>query len=213
MTAGRTLLLATRNPGKLHELGPMIRAAGFEPVTLDDLGIELLLPEEDSVEAFETFEENAIAKARYYFERAKSLDERAPSIVIADDSGLAVRALGGAPGVFSKRYSGSALEGRALDDANNAKLVDALRGAADRTAAYMCVAAITTVDGEWHARGSCGGSVLESPRGSDGFGYDPYFFSDELKKTFGEATREEKEVVSHRARAVSAVLALFRSGK
>src|SRR5476649_1018414 len=110
MREGRTLLLATRNAGKLHELGPMIRAVGFEPVTLEDLAIELRLPEEDSVEAFETFEENALAKARYYFERAKSLGERAPSIVIADDSGLAVRALGGAPGVFSKRYSGSALE-------------------------------------------------------------------------------------------------------
>src|SRR5471032_3376812 len=109
----------------------MIRAAGFEPVTLDDLAIELLLPEEDSVEAFETFEENAIAKARYYFARTRSLGAHAPSIVIADDSGLAVRALDGAPGVFSKRYSGSALEGQVLDDANNAKLMRELRGAAD----------------------------------------------------------------------------------
>lgn len=208
----RPLLLATRNAGKLHELGPMIRAAGFEPVTLADLAIAML-PEEDSVEAFENFEENSLAKARYYFARAKSLGESAPSIVIADDSGLAVHALGGAPGVHSKRYSGSALEGQALDDANNAKLVGALRGVADRTAAYVCVAAIKTAGGEWHARGSCDGSMLDAPCGEDGFGYDAYFFSEELKKTFGEATREEKEFVSHRARAVSAVLALFRSGK
>jgi XTP/dITP diphosphohydrolase len=72
------------------------------------------------------------------------------------------------------------------------------------------VAAMVSGRGEWHARGSCDGVMLESPRGEDGFGYDPYFFSDELKKTFGEMTRVEKEAVSHRARAVAAVLALFR---
>lgn len=190
----------------------MIRAAGFEPVTLDDLSIALL-PEEESVEAFDTFEANALAKARYYFERAKSLGARAPFLVIADDSGLAVNALDGAPGVYSKRYSGSSLEGQALDDANNAKLMHELHGAVNRSAGYVCVAAVKTAGGEWHARGSCDGMILESPRGGDGFGYDPYFFSEELKKTFGEATREEKENVSHRARAVSAVLELFRSGK
>jgi len=206
------LLLATRSAGKLRELGPMLRAAGFEPVTLEDLGIELL-PEEESVEAFDTFEENALAKARYFFTRAKTLGAGAPAVVLADDSGLAVRALGGAPGVRSKRFSGSALEGQALDDANNAKLMSALSGAPDRGAGYVCVAAIKTADGEWHARGSCDGSILESPKGEDGFGYDPYFFSEELKKSFGEATREEKENVSHRARAVSAVLSLFRSGR
>lgn len=207
---GRPLLLATRSAGKLRELGPMIRDAGFEPVTLDDLGVAPD-PAEDSVEAFETFEENAIAKARYYFACTRSLGARAPDVVLADDSGLEVRALGGAPGVRSKRYSGVALEGPALDDANNAKLMDALRGASDRSAGYVCVAAIKTVGGEWHARGECGGMMLEAPRGSDGFGYDAYFFSDELKKTFGEATRVEKEAVSHRARAVGAALALFRS--
>lgn len=208
---GRTLLLATRSAGKLRELGPMIRAAGFEPVTLEDLAIAQL-PEEDSVEAYDTFEENSLAKARYFLERAKSLGARAPAIALADDSGLAVRALGGAPGVYSKRYSGSSLEGQALDDANNAKLIGSLRGASDRAAAYVCVAAIKTASGEWHARGSCEGMILESPRGGDGFGYDPFFYSEELKKSFGEATREEKEVVSHRARAVGAVLERFRSG-
>src|SRR5471032_918953 len=148
----------------------MIRAAGFEPVTLDDLAIELLLPEEDSVEAFETFEENALAKARYFFERAKALGARAPSAVLADDSGLEVRALGGAPGVHSKRYSESSLEGQALDDANNAKLIGALRGVSDRSAGYVCVAAIKSASGEWHARGSCDGSILDVARGGDGFG-------------------------------------------
>ncbi len=206
------LLLATRSAGKLRELGPMLRAAGFEPVTLADLGVALL-PEEESVEAFETFEENAMAKARYFFERAKELGTAAPVIILADDSGLEVRALGGAPGVHSKRYSGSTLEGQALDDANNAKLMNALRGVDDRSAGYVCVAAIKIARAEFHARGSCEGAMLDAPRGADGFGYDPYFYSEELEKSFGEATREEKERVSHRARAVAAVLASFRSAR
>jgi XTP/dITP diphosphohydrolase len=206
------LLLATRSAGKLRELGPMLRAAGFEPVTLGELDIALL-PEEESVEAFETFEENALAKARYFFERAKSLGAAAPAFVLADDSGLEVRALGGAPGVHSKRYSGSSLEGQALDDANNSKLIGAMRGVSDRRAGYVCVAAIKTETGEWHARGSCDGKILEAARGGDGFGYDPFFYSEELQKSFGEATRVEKEAVSHRARAVGAVIELLRSGK
>jgi XTP/dITP diphosphohydrolase len=208
----RSLLLATRSAGKLRELGPMIRDAGFEPVTLDDLGVAPD-PAEDSVEAFETFEENAMAKARYYFARTRSLGARVPDVILADDSGLEVRALGGAPGVRSKRYSGAALEGHALDDANNAKLMEALRGIVDRSAGYVCVAAIKTLSGEWHARGECGGVMLDAPRGADGFGYDAYFYSEELRKSFGEATRVEKEAVSHRARAVRAALGLFPSAK
>ncbi|MFI5246699.1 MAG: non-canonical purine NTP pyrophosphatase [Gemmatimonadales bacterium] len=205
-----SLLIATRNAGKLRELAPIIRDAGFETVTLDELGIAPAT-DEDSVESHETFEENAVAKARYYFGLARSRGLRAPSAVLADDSGLEVLALGGAPGVRSKRWSGSPLEGKALDAANNATLVEALRGRADRRARYVCVAAITSSRREVHARGECGGVILAAPKGDDGFGYDPYFFSDALKKTFGEATRAEKETVSHRARAVRAVLELFRS--
>jgi XTP/dITP diphosphohydrolase len=189
----------------------MLRDAGFDPLTLDALGIAPDA-EEESVEAFETFEENAMAKARYYFARTRALGAHAPPVVLADDSGLEVRALGGAPGVRSKRYSGASLEGHALDEANNAKLMDALRGVQDRRAGYVCVAAMKSAGGEWHARGECSGAMLDAPRGTDGFGYDAYFFSDELKKSFGEAKRVEKETVSHRARAVRAVLALFRSG-
>ncbi|MGH7655410.1 MAG: non-canonical purine NTP pyrophosphatase [Gemmatimonadaceae bacterium] len=209
-TAPRPLLLATRSSGKLRELGPMLRDAGFAPVTLDALGIAPLA-EEESVEAFETFVENSLAKARYYFGRARALGAAAPSLVLADDSGLEVQALGGAPGVRSKRYSGSALEGQALDDANNAKLMGALRGVSDRSARYLCVAAMKSESGEVHAMGECAGRMLESPRGAGGFGYDPYFYCDELGKTFGEASREEKERVSHRARAVAAVLGRLRS--
>ena len=207
-----TLLLATRSAGKLRELGPMLRDAGFEPVTLDAMGLSLT-PDEESVEAFDTFEENSLAKARYYFGRARALGVRAPSAVLADDSGLEVLALGGAPGVRSKRWSGAALEGQALDDANNAKLIASLRGGKDRRARYVCVAAFKSADLELHARGACEGAILESPRGDDGFGYDPYFLSEELQKSFGEATRLEKEVVSHRARAVRAVLSLVRAAE
>jgi XTP/dITP diphosphohydrolase len=190
----------------------MLRDAGFAPATLDELGIAPD-PDEDSVEAFETFEANAMAKARHFWERSRSLVTRAPEVVLADDSGLEVRALGGAPGVRSKRYSGAALEGHALDDANNAKLMSALNGVSDRRAGYVCVAAIKAASGEWYARGECGGVMLESPRGAQGFGYDPFFYSAELRKTFGEATRVEKEAVSHRARAVRAALERFRRGK
>jgi XTP/dITP diphosphohydrolase len=190
----------------------MLRDAGFDPVTLDEFGVTALA-EEESVEAFNTFEENSLAKARYYFGRAQALGTRAPFAVLADDSGLEVNALGGAPGVWSKRWSGAALEGQALDDANNAKLVAALRGAKDRSARYVCVAAFKSGELELHARGACAGEILESPRGSDGFGYDPYFYSEELQKSFGEATRVEKEVVSHRARAVRALLELLRAAE
>ena len=114
--------------------------------------------------------------------------------VLADDSGLEVLALGGAPGVHSKRWSGARARGpgarrREQREAGRA----ALQRATDRCARYVCVAAIKSTRREMHARGECGGVILETPRGDDGFGYDPYFFSDELRKTFGEATRAEKE--------------------
>jgi XTP/dITP diphosphohydrolase len=208
------LLLATRSTGKLRELAPMLRDAGFDPLTLADAGIAPA-PAEDHIEVFDTFEENALAKARYFFGRVRMQDTLgvdAPGVVLADDSGLEVTALDGAPGVRSKRYSGSALDGQALDDANNAKLTASLRGARDRSARYVCVAAIKSSRGEWNARGTCEGRIVAAPSGTDGFGYDPYFFSEELQKTFGDATREEKERVSHRARAVAAVLERFGRG-
>src|SRR5690606_8030715 len=131
--AGR-ILVATRNAGKLRELEPMLRAAGFDPVDPDAAGI----PEdaaEDSIEAEETFAGNARAKARWFHERSGL-----PTL--ADDSGLTVRALGGAPGVRSKRFSGrSDLRGRELDAANNAELLARLAREADRSAAFVCAAA------------------------------------------------------------------------
>jgi XTP/dITP diphosphohydrolase len=198
--SGREIVLATRSGGKIRELMPMVRAAGFVPRTLEELGIDEV-PEEEGIEAFDTFEANALAKARWFSARA------AGRLVLADDSGLAIDALDGAPGVRSKRWSGIAgLSGQSLDDANNAKMLRELSSQASRRARYVCVVAIAAPGREVVARGECVGAMLVAPRGQAGFGYDPYFASDELGMSFGEASIEAKERVSHRGRAVRAAL-------
>ncbi|HEV2180464.1 MAG TPA: RdgB/HAM1 family non-canonical purine NTP pyrophosphatase [Gemmatimonadaceae bacterium] len=190
------LVLATRSLGKLHELGPMLAAYGIDIMTLADAGVVEDPRKEEDLERFETFEENALAKARYFFERVG----RRPTV--ADDSGLEVLALGGRPGVRTKRWSSrSDLSGRALDAANNAKMLSELAGVADRRARYVCVAAYIDGESERVFRGESTGRILEVPRGTGGFGYDPLFLSDDLGVTFAEASREQKERVSHRGRA------------
>jgi len=194
------LLIATRSGGKLRELRELFRGTGIAVVDLAEAGIAESV-EEDDLENADTFEENALAKARYFAHRAKRA-------VIADDSGLEVDALGGQPGVRSKRWSGRPdLSGLALDEANNAKLLDALRGTANRTARYVCVAAFVDGSMELTRRGTSSGVIIDRPRGRGGFGYDPYFLSDELGETFAEASVEEKERVSHRGRAFRALIA------
>ena len=203
MAAERKVLLATRSSGKLRELHGILASAGLAGLTLDDARIAASADEEH-IEIFDTFEENALAKARYFHEKSGM-----PTM--ADDSGLSVGALDGAPGVFSKRYSGrDDLSGQDLDDANNAKLLNALRGIDDTSASYSCAAAFVDDDGECVAMGETHGRVIDQARGTHGFGYDPYFFSTELGKTFGEATVEEKEEVSHRGRAFRALVAALR---
>jgi XTP/dITP diphosphohydrolase len=193
-------LLATRSLGKLHELRPMFAAAGFAVIDLDAAGIAESAAE-DTLEEFETFEENALAKAKYF--RAKS-----GLVTIADDSGLEVRALGGAPGVRTKRWSGrSDLEGRALDVANNEFLLKKLERNTDRRARYVCVAALLDDGGQRTFRGETEGAILEAPRGEGGFGYDPLFLSSDLGITFAEADRVAKERTSHRGRAFSQLIA------
>ena len=202
------ILLATRSPGKLRELRPIFERAGLPVIDLEGAGIPESEGEAD-VERFETFEENALAKARYF-------QRRSGRAVVADDSGLEVDALSGAPGVRSKRWSGRVdLAGQALDDANNERLLRMLAREADRRARYVCVAAYA--DGTWGltARGISEGTIIDVPRGAEGFGYDPYFLSRELRRTFGEASREEKEEVSHRGRAMRLLMpmiALIRAG-
>jgi XTP/dITP diphosphohydrolase len=198
------VLLATRSPGKLRELRPLFETAGFAVHDLQE-GRVLESPAEDAVEAFATFRENALAKARYFH----ALTGRA---VVADDSGLEVVALDGSPGVRSKRWSGRTdLSGQALDDANNARLLAALDGVTDTRARYVCAAAYSDGVREQVVLGATDGRIVGEPRGSSGFGYDPYFLSAELHMTFGEATREAKERVSHRGRAFRALVEWMRS--
>jgi XTP/dITP diphosphohydrolase len=210
--SGRRFLLATRSAGKLRELREIFSGFDLEVVDLAALGI-VESAAEDDLERYDTFEDNAMAKARYFFEMSGGLP------TFGDDSGMCVDALGGEPGVYSKRWSGrSDLTGKALDDANNAKLVarmsDALRrdpaGFADR-ARYISVAAFKDSAGELVRRGDVEGRVLANPRGTGGFGYDAYFEAPDLGGTFAESTIENTAASSHRARAFRALLSALRA--
>jgi XTP/dITP diphosphohydrolase len=196
------LLLATRSTGKLRELLPMCAARGINALGLDAAGV-VESRVEDELEMLDSFEGNALAKARHFYAQTGL-----PTA--ADDSGLVVPALGGQPGVKSKRWSGRPdLTGRALDDENNRLLLERLRESDidDRRAYYVCAAAYVDSAGEVVRRGEVHGRIIDEPHGDEGFGYDPYFAADELGgRTFGEASREEKETVSHRARAFNSLL-------
>ncbi len=196
---GGAILLATRSAGKLRELRPLFSAAGLSVVDLPELGITASV-DEDGLERYESFEENAMAKARYFHERTGMP-------VVADDSGLEVEALGKLPGVRSKRWSGRTdLSGEALDEANNALLVRSLQGVTDRRARYVCVAAYVDCDRSMLRRGEAPGVIVDEPRGSGGFGYDPYFVAAGTGRTFAELSVSEKEQLSHRGRAFSALI-------
>lgn len=199
-------LAATRSPGKQREIRRIFAAAGMAVVFPDEIGL-LELPAEAALESDESYETNARRKAEF-FARVSSLP------TFADDSGLEVFALGGEPGVRSRRWAGVNGTVEQVDAANNAELVRRLAGAPDskRLARYRCVLislqsanAVPTV-----CQGDCTGRILQEPRGTGGFGYDPYFFSDELGKTFGEATPEEKDSVSHRGRALRALAEILK---
>ena len=199
MTAPVRLLVATRNAGKVREIDEIL--AGYpeiQVVGLAALGLPVS-PREDEIEAFDTFEENALAKARYF---AGLTGYR----TLADDSGICVDALGGAPGVRSRRFADRGdLRGPEQDRANNELLVQRLAGRAgdERGARYVCAAALAWPDGrEAVFRGECVGVLLEAPRGSGGFGYDPLMYLPAEGATFGELAPERKNEVSHRGRAV-----------
>jgi len=210
ITRDSVLILATRSAGKLAELRPLVVAHGWEIETLADLGVDEVA-EEALLEDAETFEENALAKARYFAARTGRA-------VLADDSGLAVDLLQGRPGVHSKRWSHRPdLEGAALDAENNALLLSTLRAIGGdpsvRRARYVCAAAFVAGDRSCVVRGETTGRILEAPRGIGGFGYDPLFLSDDLGVTFGEASREAKAAVSHRGRAFRALLDAVERGE
>ena len=166
-------------------------------------------PLEERLELAETFEGNARRKAEYF----ARLSGRP---TVADDSGLEVFSLGGAPGVRSRRWAGAEGTAAQVDAANNTELLRRLRGApeARRRARYRCVLVyLSQPDAVPRVfEGVCGGRILEEPMGSGGFGYDPLFFSDELGRTFGEASAEEKDAVSHRGRAVRALADALAAG-
>jgi XTP/dITP diphosphohydrolase len=203
------LLAATRSGGKQREIRRILEPAGLDVVFPDDVGAPET-PAEDLLETGETFEANALRKAEH-FSRITWLP------TMADDSGLEVFALGGAPGVRSKRWAAATGSIDRIDDANNAELLRRLAGAPEprRRARYRCVLVLLREPGALPEifEGSCAGRILEAPAGQGGFGYDPLFWSDELGKSFGEATPEEKDAVSHRGRALRALadaLALHR---
>ena len=209
---GRRFLLATRSAGKLRELREIFSGFGLDVVDLSALGI-VETAAEDDLEQYDTFEENALAKTRYFFGLSGGLP------TFGDDSGMCVDALGGEPGVYSKRWSGREdLTGRALDNANNAKLVARMEDALRRDPAghtdagrYVSVAAFKDSAGEVVRRGEIEGRVLANPRGTGGFGYDPYFDAPDLGGTFAESTIENTAASSHRARAFRALLTALRA--
>lgn len=195
------LLLATRSADKSREIGAILAEAGcgVEVRSLDEARVPWS-GREEAIEDRDSFLGNANAKAEY-FSRLTGLP------TVADDSGLEVLSLLGAPGVRSKRFAPGAisLSGKALDEANNAELLRRLAGAPPerRRASYVCVAVLVRRPGgvPMSFEGRCWGRILDEPRGSGGFGYDPLFYFEELGRSFAELTLEEKNRVSHRGEA------------
>jgi XTP/dITP diphosphohydrolase len=184
----RKLVIASNNAGKLKEIQKILLPFDIEAVSQANLGVT------ETDEPFETFVENALAKARH-----ASRSTKLPSL--ADDSGICVSALGGAPGVHSARYAGEPKS----DERNNQKLTQLLKNHVDRRAYYYCAIVLIRhaddpqpiiVDGSWH------GEIVQTPRGEGGFGYDPYFFLPDLNMTAAELPMEQKNAISHRGKAL-----------
>ena len=188
----KEIVLASGNPGKLREFRQMLEPAGYRVVPQSDYQVS------EADEPYFTFVENALAKARHV---ARQTGKPA----LADDSGLCVNVLGGRPGVLSARYAGEPKS----DDRNNALLIQGLSGVADRAANYYCVLVYVRspddpqpviADGRWF------GKIIDHPKGTNGFGYDPYFWLPEFGKTAAELTPEEKNSHSHRGMALRSLL-------
>ena len=184
------LVIATRNKNKLKEFQEILKDLDIEILSLDDFG-----PIPEVIEDGETFEENAYKKALH---TAKILGIPA----LADDSGLAVEALSGRPGVYSARYAGE----HASDEENCNKLLLELAEENNRNAYFQCVLSLAVPSGPALTYiGRCNGKIINDKRGNNGFGYDPIFYFDQLGKTFAELTMEEKSRVSHRGKALMEV--------
>jgi XTP/dITP diphosphohydrolase len=191
----KQLVVASGNAGKLREIGAILAPLGFTVLPQSQFNV----PEAE--EPHPTFVENALAKARN-----AALHTGLPAL--ADDSGICVNAFAGAPGVHSARYAGEPKS----DDRNNAKLVEALAGNPDRSAYYFAVLVLVRHANDPEpliAEGRWPGEVVETPRGTNGFGYDPYFLLPDLGKTAAELDPDQKNVVSHRAKALRRLAALI----
>lgn len=183
------ILIATRNPGKLAEIRELVAGIPVEVFSLDDMGIT-----DDVEETGVTFEENAVLKARAYASAAGM-----PAL--ADDSGLEVAALGGAPGVFSSRYAGAETAYPQKMERLMKEIAES--GSADRSARFVCSMALADPKGNilFSGEGICQGTLAKAPRGSGGFGYDPLFVPEGCDLTFAELSAAIKNEIGHRARA------------
>lgn len=198
----KTLVLASSNPGKLREFEALLAPLGMEVIPQAKLGVAA------AEEPHESFVENALAKARH-----ASRIARLPSL--ADDSGLCVHALGGEPGVHSARFAGEPAERGTQDARNNAKLVRLLADKDDRRAHYYCVIVFMRHGDDPEpviAEGSWAGEITPEARGDSGFGYDPHFFLRDFGKTAAELGPEQKNLVSHRGKALRRLLAKLNEG-
>lgn len=185
------LILATNNKHKLTEIKSILGNSFSGILSLSEAGLNV-----DVEETGSTFEENAYLKA-------STVCKLSGKAALADDSGLEVTALGGAPGVYSARYAGEDQN----DENNIKKLLSVMGNETDRSASFTTVLCLCYPDGRTiYATGKTFGKILFEKTGDNGFGYDPVFYSDDLKKSFGEATAEEKNTVSHRSRALRALL-------
>lgn len=191
------LVLASGNPGKLRELRQLCEPLGLTLVAQSELGIA------DAGEPHCTFIENALVKARHA-SRASGLP------ALADDSGICVAALGGAPAVHSARFAGTADVQESQDARNNVKLIALLDGKTERRAHYTCVIVLVRHADDPEpliAEGRWDGEIIDTPRGDGGFGYDPYFFLPALGRTAAELPAHEKNIISHRGKALAALAA------
>ena len=196
----KRLVLASGNRGKIREIRALLEPLAIEVVPQAELGVA------EAAEPHETFLENALAKARHA-SRASGLP------ALADDSGLCVEALGGAPGVHSAYYAGHEGDRETRDARNNMKLLAALKD--ERRAYYQCVVVLVKRPEDntpWVAEGRWQGEIGREPRGANGFGYDPLFFIEELKKTAAELDPETKNRISHRGKALAKLLLLLKDG-
>lgn len=181
------IVMATNNENKVRELREILAGTHFEPITQKEAGLSL-----EVVEDADTFEGNAVKKA-IETHRACGLP------ALADDSGLEVDALGGAPGVYSARYAGEGAGDKACMD----KLLKNMEGEKNRRARFVSVVALAfSEDDVIIARGECEGSITHEPKGENGFGYDPVFYVEQFKKTFAQVSADEKNSISHRGRAL-----------